>query len=112
MLTAVLDEAATPGAPAAMFRCAATASAALGDAERAGQWLRRIAAREDALRFWALEVAGSTGDVPVMFQLYPWGKLADSDAVQTAMDEIHAGYGRLRAIAAEALAGVELRSEK
>ena len=112
MLTAVLAEADAPGAPAAMFRCAATASAALGDAERAGQWLRRIAAREDALRLWALEVAGSTGDVPVTFREYPWGKLADKDAVRTAMDEIQAGYGRLRAIAAEALEGVELRTEK
>jgi TolB-like protein len=109
-LVEILRRAEAPDAPAALSRCAATASAALGDADRAAGWLRRIAGHEGLLRLWALEVGGFSGDLQIRSRLYPWGKVADTDAVRSAEREIEQGYGGLRTVADQALAGLETKA--
>ena len=44
--------------------------------------------------------------MPVRFRLYPWNKVAQHHDVQEAMTAIEKAYAPLRALAAEALAGV------
>ncbi len=102
----VFAEAARDGAPAPLARCAATAAAALGDAPLAATWLRRIAEREDTLRWWGLAMVGVTGDLAVRLRLYPWNKVADSSPVRAALEGIQRAYQRLRPLVTEKLAGL------
>jgi len=111
MLMAIVAAADAAGASPAMAGCAATAAAALGDPIRAGQWLRRIAERDDALRCRALETASLTGDLPVRLGLYPWRQVADQPQVRAGVEAIQAGYARLRETA-EGLIRVRVGSEK
>jgi hypothetical protein len=112
MLMAMLSGAGAAGPPPAMSGCAATAAAALGDPIRAGEWLRRIAEQDDALRCRALQTAHLMGDLPVRLRLFPWGLVADQPPVGTGMSEIQAGYARLRTVADAVLGGVEVGKEK
>ena len=101
-LVAPIDAAASgPAAPPAALACAASAAAALGDAGRAAAALERIAADEAALRAFVL------ADRPFRRDWYPWTKVSADARVQTAAREIDAARARLRAIAVDALAGVQ-----
>ncbi len=106
MVDEIFTEADAPEAAAPLARCAATAAAALGDPVLTAGWLTRIAGREEALRWWGLEIAGTTGDVLARFQLYPWNKVAGTEPMKAAFAEIEKAYARLRAVAAEQLKGL------
>ncbi len=112
MLRALVSSADAADAPASVTGCAATAAAALGEPVRAGQLLRRIAERDDALWCRALEAASLLGDLPVQLRLYPWRLMADRPPVRAAMDEIQTAYGRLRDTAGGILDWVKVGSEK
>jgi TolB-like protein/Tfp pilus assembly protein PilF len=103
---AVLSWASAADAPPQLARCAANATAALGDAAATAGWLARIAANENRLRWWGLTTAGPSADLQVKLRLYPWQKVADSPEVRAALVEIEKARARLRPAVAAALAAV------
>jgi len=96
MLADILSGAEAPQASPAMFGCAATAAAALGEPARAGRWLRRIAEQDNALQCRLRETVRLTGDLPVRLRLFPWGAVVEHPAVRAATDDLERAYTRLR----------------
>ncbi|HJZ74433.1 MAG TPA: protein kinase, partial [Vicinamibacterales bacterium] len=87
-------------------RCAAMAAAALGDPATAADLLTRIAAREDLLRHWALQIVLDRGSVMLRGRYYPWNRVADAPPVAAAREQLTSAYAREREIARTALAGL------
>jgi len=106
LVDAILTQASAAGAAPQLARCAANATAALGDAAATAAWLTAIAGDEERLRWWGLTVAGPGADLQLRLRLYPWQKVADSPEVRAAQVEIRKAYERLRPIVAEKLAGL------
>jgi len=93
-------------ADAETVRCAAMAAAALGDAATARDLLLTIAAREDLLRYWALQIAIDRGSTMLRGRYYPWNRVADAPQLTEARERLATAYAHEREIAATALAGL------
>jgi TolB-like protein len=104
--TRMASEAGAPGAPAGLARCAALAAAGVQDASAAADWLRQIAAREEALRLWLLPIEGETGQSAATLGWFPWKAAIGGPAVRAALDAIDEARAGLRAQAAGELAGM------
>jgi len=87
-------------------RCAAIAAAAVGDAPSARDVLLAIAAREDLLRYWALQIAIDRGSTMLRGRYYPWNRIVDAPEMNEARERLATAYAREREIAATALAGL------
>ena len=87
-------------------RCAAMAAAALGDAATAREILLKIAAREDLLRYWALQIAIDRGSTMLRGRYYPWNRVADAPPMTEARERLATAYAHEREVAATALAGL------
>ena len=101
-IAAARDERADPET----VRCAAMAAAALGDAPTARDILLKIAAREDLLRYWALQIAIDRGSTMLRGRYYPWNRVAEAPELTEARERLATAYAHEREIAATALAGL------
>jgi tetratricopeptide (TPR) repeat protein len=101
-MAAARDERADPET----VRCAAMAAAALGDATTAREILLKIAAREDLLRYWALQIAIDRGSTMLRGRYYPWNRVADAPELTEARERLAIAYAHEREVAATALAGL------
>jgi hypothetical protein len=106
LVNTILAQASADGALPQLARCAANATAALGDAPATAGWLRRIAADEERLRWWGLTAAGPMPDLQLGLRLYPWQKVADSQEVRAALAEIEKARAGLRPMIAAKLVGL------
>ena len=88
------------------MRCGACFAAAIGDAAALGDLLQRIAAREDWLRYWALQITVDRGSLMLRGRYYPWNRIVDAPPVAAARRQLDAAYAREREIAKTALAGL------
>jgi hypothetical protein len=107
MVESILNDAAGPTAPPGLYRCAATASAALGDARAAAAWLSRIANDAHALRVWTLEAPTTSAAKALRYRWYPWSKVADAEPMRTAERDLQQAYDRLREEIASGLGGLK-----
>jgi len=92
----ILAAAAAPDAPAWRARCAAMAAAALGDADAAGSWLRRIAADEAMLHQWTLLRDGVSGHRALVHDWYPWTNVSAHPAVEAGTEALEVAYEDVR----------------
>jgi non-specific serine/threonine protein kinase len=88
------------------MRCGAYFAAAIGDAAALGDLLQRIAAREDWLRYWALQITVDRGSLMLRGRYYPWNRIVDAPPVAAAREKLEAAYVREREIAKTALSGL------
>ena len=80
--------------------------AALGDAPTARDILLEIAAREDLLRYWALQIAIDRGSTMLRGRYYPWNRVVDAPELTEARERLSTAYAHQREVAATALAGL------
>jgi TolB-like protein len=88
------------------MRCGAYFAAAIGDAAALGSLLQRIAAREEWLRYWALQITVDRGSLMLRGRYYPWNRIVDAPPVAAARQQLDAAYTREREIVKTALAGL------
>ena len=88
------------------MRCGAYFAAAIGDAAALGDLLQRIAAHEDWLRYWALQITIDRGSLILRGRFYPWNRIVDAPPVAAARQQLDAAYVREREIAKTALMGL------
>jgi hypothetical protein len=106
LANAVLARSREESADADDIRCGAYFAAATGDGAALGDLLQRIAAREDWLRYWALQITVDRGSLMLRGRYYPWNRVVDAPAVVAARERLDAAYAREREVAKTALAGL------
>jgi hypothetical protein len=87
-------------------RCGPMAAAAIADAQAAASILTRIAADESYLRYWTLEITGTSGNLWLSRSWFPYDRIANDHAVAAAKDAIARAVAKLRETAAAVLAGL------
>src|SRR5205085_11114213 len=100
----ILREAEGSAASPESLRCAAKAAAAINDAGRLAATLDAIAAREDALRYWSLQIDGHTGGILLRGREFPFEQIVKQPQVLAAKTRLDAAYARERAAADRTLA--------
>jgi tetratricopeptide (TPR) repeat protein len=103
---AILRDAASDSATPEMLRCAATAAAAMNQPAQLAATLGRIAASEDRLRYWALQINGVTGAMLLKRRAFPFAGVVDSAPVTDARVRLDAAYARERDVARSVLSGL------
>jgi tetratricopeptide (TPR) repeat protein len=88
------------------LRCAALSAAAIADVGTAAKMIRRIAADEKLLRFWALEIMGTTSGKLLRRSMFPWTHVASAPDVVDAKRALEAAYARVRLQIADILSDV------
>jgi tetratricopeptide (TPR) repeat protein len=88
------------------LRCAALSAAAIADVAMASKLIRRIAADEKLLRFWALEIMGTTSGKLLRRSMFPWTHVAAAPDFMDAKRALDAAYARTRQQIAEMLGDV------
>jgi TolB-like protein len=78
------------------LRCAALSAAAIADVPTAAEMLRRIAGDERLLRFWALEITGTTGGKLLRRGMFPWNHVYEAPAFVDARGALNDAYARAR----------------
>jgi len=102
----IVRDAVSPSATPENARCGARAAAAMGDAPAFAAILDNIAAREDRLRHWALQISGETGGMCLKGRLYPFDRVVGNPAIAAARGRLDAAYARERDVARSVLAGL------
>jgi TolB-like protein/predicted Ser/Thr protein kinase len=106
MSEAILRDAASESAPREALRCGAKAAAAMKQTAQLASILDRIAAHEDRLRYWAMQINGETGRLLLKGRTYPFAGVVDSAAIVAARARLEAAYAREREVARSALSGL------
>ena len=96
MVAPILEAARSRDVGPSMLRCAAQAAAAATRPDDAAALLRRIAADERLLRFWALDITGTTGSQLLRRGMFPWTHILAAPAVKDARAELDSAYNRAR----------------
>lgn len=91
--------AAAEGANArvSQLRCAATATAGLGDGEHTAAILDRILSNESLLRSWSFARFGQSGRLLLMGHMYPWRKIVDLPRIAGARARFDTTFEQQRA---------------
>ncbi len=88
------------------IRCGIHSAAALGDAQGAAAWLRRIADDERWFKDWSLNIQGTTGRRLLHAPIYPWSRVAGTPAVLDAERVLDRAYAAARQVSVEVLADI------
>jgi TolB-like protein/predicted Ser/Thr protein kinase len=108
LVGATLERARDESADADTMRCGVYAAAAMNEPATAATLLRRIAAREEWLRYWALPILTDCGSVMLRGRTYPWNRIVETPPMVAARERLDEAYAREREIAKTALAGLPL----
>jgi TolB-like protein/Tfp pilus assembly protein PilF len=92
---AIFARAEAPGASPRLLPCAAAAAAALDDGPRTAGYLAKLAASEQALRFWTRPDVFTTS-FAFRRQLYPWNKVEASGPFRQARAALVQSLARQR----------------
>ena len=87
-------------------RCAVLSAAAVGDAQGAASWLRRVADDERLFKDWSLDIQGTTGRRLLHASIYPLSRVASAPAVLDAVRALDRAYAAARQVSVELLTDV------
>jgi TolB-like protein len=102
ILRAAASDSATPDA----LRCGAKAAAGMKQTAQLAAFLDRIAAKEDRLRYWAMQINGETGGMLLRGRAYPFAGIVESAPIAEARGRLETAYAREREVARSGLSGL------